>query len=180
MRPLSKTILRTAEGIRERVEALAREIARDRLPAREDGPGDGLVVLGVLSGAFVFMSDLVRRLDLPLECGFITIVEGDRADRMSRFRFHLSLPIEGRDVLLVEDILDTGITLSRLHEDLSRLGPARLRTCVLLDKPSRRVVPFAPEYVGFTVPDVWVVGYGLDDDGWYRNLPYLTSVVEQA
>ncbi len=165
---LSSDVLIGEDRIRERVAALARSIA-------EDTPGEGaLSVLALLDGAFVFASDLVRRLPMPVRLALVPVRSVDRGGDPARIELPRDFPVEGADVLVVEDILDSGRTLAGVRELLLARRPRRLRIAVLLDKPTRRVVPVAVDYVGFTVEDVWWVGYGLDADGLYRNLPYLT------
>jgi hypoxanthine phosphoribosyltransferase len=155
--------------LRARVRALGRRLASDYR-------GLDLHVIGVLHGAFVFMADLVRAIGLPLTCDFLRVSSyGAGRETSGRIRFHLELarPIRGRHVLVVEDIVDTGLTASAVLGSLRRRGPATLRLCSLLHKPSRERVKVGIDYLGFTVPDVFVVGYGLDHDARWRNLPYL-------
>lgn len=165
---LSEEILIGEDRIRERVEALARAIAADTPEP------SGLSVLALLDGAFVFASDLVRRLPMPVKLALVPVRSVDRGGDPSAMALPPEFPVKGADVLVVEDILDSGRTLAGVRDNLLARGPRRIRIAVLLDKPARRVVPVAVDYVGFTVPDVWWVGYGLDADGLYRNLPYLT------
>lgn len=162
----------TDTQIRVRLEELVHEIARDA--------GDReLVVIGLLKGSFMFMADLVRLLfahRVPLLLDFMVVSSygsatvSSGAVSMSR---DIATDIAGRRVLLVDDIIDTGRTLSVVADHLREQGPESLRTCVFLDKPERRVIPFQADYVGFTIPDRFVVGYGLDYDSRYRELPYL-------
>ena len=133
-------------------------------------------MVGVLRGAFVFLADLVRETDLPLEVDFLSAASygaGTESSGLVDIRLDVGQDIRGRDVILVEDILDSGNTLSKLMRELAARGPASLRLCVLLDKPERRTQPVRGDYVGFTIPDAFVVGYGLDYDERYRNLPYI-------
>jgi hypoxanthine phosphoribosyltransferase len=160
----------TALGVR--VEALARAIAAD---TQEGGE---LSVIGLLDGAFMFCADLVRRLPMPVRLALVPITSIDRGGDPAALALPEGFPLEGADVLVVEDILDTGRTLLSLKAHLLAHRPARLRIAVLLDKPARRAVPLIPDYVGFQVPDRWIVGYGLDVGGLYRNLPYVTCVEE--
>lgn len=167
----SRVVLTAAE-LQARVAALGRDIARDygtRVP----------VLVGVLKGAVIFLSDLLRAIDVPVECDFIAVSSYGTASRSSgivRLTADLSASIEGRDVLLVEDIVDTGRTLAYLLRNLETRQPRSLRVCVLLDKASRREVPVPLHYRGFTIPDEFVVGYGLDHAGRYRNLPHLAAL----
>ena len=172
---LSSSILKSEAELADRVRALGREIT-------EHYQGDEIAVLGVLKGAFIFLADLVRAIKSPVEVGFLETVTSRKSDVLTEIVFssamRLSSPfrIEGTNLLLVEDILDTGVTLAYLCEQLQLYQPRSLRVCTLLDKPQRRRVDFQPDHVGFQVPDRWVVGYGLDHDGTYRNLPHLTWV----
>ncbi len=165
---LSGDVLIGEDRIRERVDALARSIARDT------PEGTTLSVLVLLDGAFVFASDLVRRLPVPVRLALVPARSVDRGGDPASIGIPADFPVEGADVLVVEDILDTGRTLAAVRDRLLTHRPGRLRIAVLLEKPARRAVPVAVDYVGFTVHDVWWVGYGLDADGLYRNLPYLT------
>jgi hypoxanthine phosphoribosyltransferase len=144
-----------------------------------DYAGKSLLVLGVLHGAFVFMADLIRRLTIPVRCGFVMVSSyGDRTSTSGRVRLKLdaTLPVEGNHVLLVDDIVDTGISTAWLLDHLTRKKPASLRLCALLDKPARRRTPVNIDYVGFEVPDRFVVGYGIDCAGRHRELPYVGYV----
>ena len=161
-----------AARIRARVRALGRRIAADFA-------GRDLHVIGVLHGSFVFMADLVRAIDLPMTCDFVRASSygaGTASPGRVRIRSDFGRPIRGRDVLLVEDIVDTGITASAVLKELRKRGPSSLRLCALLHKPSRSRVAVKIDYLGFTVPDRFVVGYGLDFDARYRNLPYIGTV----
>lgn len=152
-----------------RVKALAREIDA-ALPA------GAVHVVGVLRGAFVFMADLVRALPRDTRCDFLAVRSYGSATETSgivEITHDLSLPISGQHVLLVEDIVDTGLTLRHLQQLLDARRPASLHTCALLSKPARRRVDVAVDFVGFEVPDLFLVGYGLDLDQRYRNLPYV-------
>lgn len=145
-----------------------------------DYAGKQLLVVGVLKGAWVFMADLVRRLTVPVRCDFLKASSygmGTETSGEVRLLLDLSLPAEGQDVLVVEDVIDTGTCSAWLLEHLRRKGPASLRLCTLLDKPSRRVVPVAIDYLGFTVADHFIVGYGIDCGERYRELPYVGYVV---
>lgn len=167
---LSREILIGETALQARVDALARAIAAD---TREGGE---LSVIGLMDGAFMFCGDLVRRLPMPVRLALVPVRSIDRGGVPSTIALPEGFPLEGADVLVVEDILDTGRTLSALKAHLASLRPARLRIAVLLDKPARRAIPLVADYVGFQVPDRWIVGYGLDVDGLYRNLPYISYV----
>jgi len=160
-------ILITREEIEQTVVSLARQIDRDY-------QGKQPLLVGVLKGSFVFMADLIRHLNLPLELDFIKVCSyggGQESSGSVRLVQSLSMPVEGRDVLVVEDIVDTGVTVSFVLDYLREQKPGSLKLCALTDKPSRRKVPVAIDYVGLTVPDEFIVGYGLDCDERFRNLP---------
>jgi len=172
---LSRDILRSESEIADRVRQIGKEIT-------ETYAGQEISVLGVLKGAFVFLADLTRQIRLPMDVGFVESIASRRSDSLTEIvfatalRFSSSFRIEGTHLLLVEDILDTGVTLAYLCEQIQLYQPRSLRVCSLLDKPHRRKVDFRPDFVGFQVPDKHVVGYGLDYQGKYRNLPFLTYV----
>lgn len=171
-KPNNVSPLITSDEIARRVTELATEISA-AIPA---GP---LTIVGVLKGAFVFTADLVRRIDRELQCDFLTLRSyGDSTETSGvvEVTADLSLPIVGRHVLVVEDIVDTGLTLRYLRQIFEARGPASLRVCSLLDKPSRRRVDVVVDFVGFSIPDHFVVGYGLDAAQIYRNLPYIGVV----
>jgi len=160
-------ILISRDEIAKAVERLASEIERDY-------QGKQPLLIGVLKGAFVFMADLIRQLNLPVELEFVRLSSYGAARESSgsvRVIQGLKTPIKGRDVLVIEDIVDTGITISFLLDYLRKKKPASLRLCVLTDKPSRHRVPVSIDYLGFTVPDKFVVGCGLDFDEKFRYLP---------
>lgn len=169
--PTPPTLL-SRDAIAERVAALAADIRRDYASSEEP-----VHLVCVLKGAFVFFSDLVRELALPgCTLDFIVVSSYQKAKRSSgevRLIKDLDSGIEGRHVVVVEDIVDTGLTLTYLLEMLRARGPASLRTACLLSKPSRREVDVPVEYVGFTIADRFVVGYGLDYAEQYRDLPYI-------
>jgi hypoxanthine phosphoribosyltransferase len=172
-RPYEIDQLISAKSIAARIEALAREIAT------EFAGTDKLVVVGLLRGSFVFIADLVRELDLPVEVDFLEVSSyGDAMESSREVRILKDLrgKIEGRDVLLVEDIVDTGHTLNHVTRILATRKPARLRTIALLDKPSRREVDFRADWIGFSIPDEFVVGYGIDFAQRNRNLPFIGKV----
>ncbi len=167
---LSSRILIPENALLERVAGMAAAVSAD---TAEDTT---LSVLALLDGGFMFCADLVRRLTVPVRLALVPLPSVRRGGDPGRLALPLDFPVEGAEVLVVEDILDTGRTLAALREALQVRRPRRVRIAVLLDKPAGREVPITPEYVGFTVPDRWVVGYGLDADGLYRNLPYVTYV----
>jgi hypoxanthine phosphoribosyltransferase len=163
-----ESILITQTQIDRRVRQLSRTIQRD-YAERE------LVVVALLTGTIMFLADLIRHLTLPLrlDCIGISTYRNGRVPGEPCFTKELGLDVKGRDVLLVDDILDTGKTLQRVVSKLRPLGPRSIRICVLLEKEARRVEKVRPDYVGFTVPDLFVVGYGLDFAERYRNLPFI-------
>ena len=165
-------ILISRDEIAKAVERLASEIERDY-------QGKQPLLISVLKGAFVFMADLIRQLNLPLELEFVRLSSYGAAKESSgsvRVLQGLKTPIKGRDVLVIEDIVDTGISISFLLDYLRKKKPASLKLCVLTDKPSRRRVPVSIDYLGFTVPDKFVVGYGLDFDERFRYLPEICAI----
>ena len=167
-----KEILYTQEDISARVAQLGQQI-------NIDYAGKTPLLIGILKGCFVFFADIVRCIDLKCEIrfilassyGFSSISTGN-----VKVGTELDFEIAGRDVIIIEDILDSGITLSAMRKLLLRNDPSSLKICTLLDKPSRRQVPIIPDYVGFVCPDEFVVGYGLDYAECYRNLPYIASL----
>ena len=163
----------SAKSIAARVEALAREITQ------HFNGTDKLVVVGLLRGSFVFIADLVREIELPVEVDFLEASSyGDsmHSSREVRILKDLRGEIAGRDVLVVEDIIDTGFTLTHVLHMLKAREPASLRTCALLDKPTRREVPVKADWTGFEIPDEFVVGYGIDFAQRNRNLPFIGKV----
>lgn len=163
----------SAKSIAARIEKLAREIQAEFADTRK------LVVVGLLRGSFIFIADLVRELDLPVEVDFLEASSYGNAmesSREVRILKDLRAPIEGRDVLVVEDIVDTGHTLTHVMGLLRARDPARLRSIALLDKPSRREAPIKADWIGFDIPDEFVVGYGIDYAQRNRNLPFIGRV----
>ncbi len=161
-------VLISTEELAARVRALGEQITRDHA-------GRSLVVIGVLKGSFIFLADLVRAIDLPISVDFIGITsyQGTTTSGVVQITSDLTRPIEGKDVLLVEDIVDTGLTMRYLLDNLATRQPSSLKVCALLEKPSRARVPVTIDYRGFVVGDEFVVGYGLDWDGKLRNLPFI-------
>ena len=162
-------ILFTEEQLKKRVEELARQIENDYAEKE-------VMFIGILRGSFVFLADLCRAVDLPCTLDFMSVSSygtGTTSSGQIQIIKDLSEDITGRHVIVVEDILDSGNTLSYLFQLLKARNPASLKLVTLLDKPSRRTKPIQADYVGFTVPDEFVVGYGLDYDELYRNLPYI-------
>ena len=157
-------------------ETLAARVAELGAEVSADYEGRDLLLIGVLKGAVFFMADLMRHLTVPCEVDFMAISSyGDATDSSGIVRIlkDLDINIEGRDVLVVEDIIDSGLTLSYLIRNLESREPASLEVCALLTKPSRREIDVPVRYVGFEIPNKFVVGYGLDFAERYRNLPYV-------
>ena len=170
-----ESVLITDAQLATRIRILAREIERD-FRGRE------MVVVSLLSGTVMFLADLIRHLSLPLRLDFMGVSSYGAGTESGELVFtkELRLDVRGRDVLLVDDILDTGKTLSRVIPKLSALKPRRIKVCVLLDKPSRRVEKVKADYIGFEIPDFFVVGYGLDFAERYRNLPFVGVLHQQV
>lgn len=164
-----KSIYASEEKIQKRVQELGAEITRD-YAGREP------LFVGVLKGCFIFMADLVRACGLKCTVDFMVVSSygsGTASTGAVKIEKDLSQNIEGRDVIIVEDILDSGNTLSYLTDYMKARKPASIRIVTLMDKPERRVADVKADYIGFTIPDAFVVGYGLDYDQRYRNLPYV-------
>ena len=164
-----KEILITEEQIQERVSDLGLELTADYR-------GKSPLLIGILRGAAIFHADLIRRVDLRLSVDFISLSSYGAATRSSgqvQLIKDLESSIEGMDVILVEDIIDTGLTIKYLLRNLGSRGPSSIKICSLLSKPSRREVEVPIDYIGFEIPDEFVVGYGLDFNQKYRNLPYI-------
>ncbi len=162
-------VLLTEDQLEQRIKELGAEITRDY-------QGKELVLAAVLRGSYVFMADLTRAIDLPLTVDFMAVSSygaGTVSSGQVEIKKDLSDPIEGKNLLIIEDILDSGNTLYYLMDVLSARHPASIRICTLLDKPERRVKPIKADYSGFVIPDAFVVGYGLDYAEKYRNLPYV-------
>ena len=167
-------VLITHDEIMEMLDRVAAEINRDYA-------GRPLVVVGILTGAFIFCSDLVRRLEMPVIVDFMQVSSyvGEVSTGVLKIKKDMSYDIAGKDVLIVEDIVDTGRTLALLKEQLLKRGPASLKICTAFDKPDRRVTDLVPDYNGITVPDKFIVGYGLDLDGEYRNFDDIRVVKQE-
>ncbi|MCD8084944.1 MAG: hypoxanthine phosphoribosyltransferase [Clostridiales bacterium] len=163
-------VLFTEEQLRSRVRALGAEITRDFQGE------DKILLLSVLRGSYIFMADLSRAIDLPCLVDFLSVSSyggGTKSSGQVEIKKDISMNLEGHHVIVVEDILDSGNTLYYLMDLLRLRKAASVSICTLLDKPERRTKPISADYVGFTVPDAFVVGYGLDYDQKYRNLPYI-------
>lgn len=163
--------------IADRIRALGEEITRAYAGGQE------LVLIGILKGSFVFLADLARAIDLPLSVDFIGLSSYGDATQSSgvvRLTQDLAKPVNGKHVLVVEDIVDTGLTMRYLLENLQTRGPASVRLCSLLEKPAKNKSGIGIDYLGFSIPDKFVVGYGLDAGDLYRNLPFVGVLEEGA
>ncbi len=162
-------VLLSEEEIHAKVQELGRRIT-------EEYRGKNLMLVTVLKGAVVFLADLMRQIDLPAEIDFMVVSSygaGVKSSGVVKIVKDLDVPLADKDILIVEDILDSGLTLSYIRDLLQSRSPRSIRIVALLDKPSRRKVDLQADYVGFSVPDEFVIGYGLDYDEAYRNLPYI-------
>jgi hypoxanthine phosphoribosyltransferase len=165
-------ILVQADELQHRIRELGAEISRDYA-------GRDLLLIGVLKGAVFFLADLMREIEVPCEVDFMAVSSyGSSTDSSGVVRIlkDLDAPLEGRDVLIVEDIVDSGLTLQYLMRTLQTRGPASLAVCALLTKPERRKAEVPARYVGFEIPDKFAIGYGLDYAERYRNLPYVATL----
>ena len=162
-------VLLSEDEIREKVRELGGKITADY-------KNSNLMLVTVLKGAVVFLADLMRQIDVPAEIDFMVVSSygsGVKSSGVVKIVKDLDVPLAGKDILIVEDILDSGLTLSYIKELLESRGPRSIRIATLLDKPSRRKVDLQADYIGFSVPHEFVIGYGLDYDEKYRNLPYI-------
>ena len=168
-----KTLL-TREEVEKRIKELAKEIEKDYC-------GKDLLVIGLLKGSIMFLSDLIKEMDLPVMIDFMSVssYSGTTSTGVINVLKDTDISVKDKDVLIVEDIIDTGLTLSHVKKLLEDRGAKSLKICTLLDKPSRRTVEMKGDYVGFEIPDEFVVGYGLDYDQHHRNLPYVGIVVKK-
>ncbi|MCL1873863.1 MAG: hypoxanthine phosphoribosyltransferase [Clostridiales bacterium] len=174
----SLALLISDNELKQKVEEMGRKI--NHFYAGQDV--DELVIIGILRGSFIFMADLVRQLSLPLELDFMDVSSYGKSSvttGMVRILKDISEDITNKHVLLVEDIVDSGLTLKYLSKILWSRSPRSLRICTLLNKPSRRQVELEPDFCGFLVPDEFIVGYGLDFAGKYRELPYLAILKQK-
>lgn len=166
----------SSQDVQQRITELAQEINR----YYQHTGCEKLVVIGLLRGSFMFMADLVRQIKLPVEVDFLTASSygtGTESSRDVKILKDLDGEIHGKDVLIVEDIIDTGFTLNKVRDILQLREPRSVSICTLLDKPSRREVDVPVEWIGFAIPDEFVVGYGIDYAQHYRNLDYIAKVV---
>ncbi len=174
MKERNSLFLIEEEEIKKRIKEMAAEIKRDY-------EGKNPLFVGILKGAFIFMADLVRALDMELEIDFLAVSSyGKFTETTGEVEIlkDLQIPVKGRHVVIVEDIVDTGLTLKYIKDLLLSRGPESLKICALLDKKERRKVNIDADYVGFVVPDKFLVGYGLDVAEKYRNLPYIKEIGE--
>lgn len=168
-------VLISREKVEERIKELAKEIEKDYA-------GKELVCVGLLKGSVMFMADLIKTVDLDLRIDFMKVSSygsGTNSTGVVKILKDVDVDLAGKDVLIVEDIIDTGLTILNVKDFLSKKNPKSVKVCTLLDKPSRRVVEVKGEYVGFEIPDEFVVGYGLDFDEKYRNLPFVGRFVRK-
>lgn len=171
-----KQIIYSEEVIQEKVDELGKRIT-------EDFSGKDPIVIGVLKGANVFLSDLIRKISIPLIVDFIDVSSYGLSTETSgvvKINKDLDFSIEDKDILIVEDIIDSGLTLEYLLKNLKSRNPKTIRICSLLDKPERRRVDIKVDYIGFQIPDEFIVGYGIDYAEKYRNLPYIASLKEEV
>lgn len=162
------TTLYKREVIIEKIKQIAGRI-------NEDYKGKEIYAIGVLKGCIFFMADLLRYIEVPLTIHFVELrsYKGDKSTGEVSLKLSTDISVEGKEVLIIEDILDTGVTLDYMVRSLEMQRPASVKVCVLIEKPSRRKVKVKADYVGFVIPDYYVVGYGLDYNELYRNLPYI-------
>ncbi len=171
-----KDILYSEEVLQAKVKELANRIS-------EDYKDKDLLLIGVLKGANVFMCDLMRQIRFPIQIDFIAASSYGHSTESSgvvKILKDLDYSIEGKDVIIVEDIIDTGLTLKYLIENFKSRKPNSLEICTLLDKPERRIAQLAVKYIGFQIPDEFIVGYGIDYAELYRNLPYIATLKESV
>ncbi len=176
MENIIKSILVTEEEIEEKVKELGKQIT-------EDYKDKDLILVGILKGAVIFMSDLARSIKMPIGMDFMAVSSYGRSATSTgevRIIKDLDFSVENKDVLIVEDIIDTGYTLAYLTDNLKKRGAASVKVCTLLDKPERRKVDVPVDYLGFAIPDEFVVGYGLDYSEMGRNLPYVAALKEEV
>ena len=162
-------VLVSQQQLQDKISELGAQISRDY-------DGHELLLVSILKGSVVFMADLMRAISIPCAIDFMVVSSygsGVKSSGVVKIVKDLDVPLAGKDLLIVEDILDSGLTLSYIKELLASRGPASIKIATLLDKPSRRKVDLVADYIGFSVPDEFVIGYGLDYDEKYRNLPYI-------
>jgi hypoxanthine phosphoribosyltransferase len=167
--------LLTTRQIQIKVKELARRISRDYV-------GKNLLVVGILKGAYMFFSDLVRSIEVPLTLDFIVASSYVKSESSGEVKIYYDVreDVSDKHVLLIDDIVDTGVTLNQIRERILSRSPKSLKVCVFLDKKERRTVDIALDYVGYEIPNKFVVGYGLDYDNKFRNLPYISIFKKKA
>ena len=168
-------VLCSEEEINQRITEMGKQIS-------EEYKGKNLYVISLLKGSFVFTADLVRKISIPVKIGFMTTSSYGHSDTSSgkvQIKADITDDLEEYDVMVVDDIVDSGITMNFVLEHLKSKNPKSLASCVLLDKPSRRQIFMEPDYVGFTIEDKFVVGYGLNYGDYYRNIPYVFAVTNE-
>jgi len=165
----------TVQQIQSRVKELAKKISADYA-------GNEILAVGILKGAFMFFADIVKLIQVPMNIDFLVASSYIKTETTGKVKIHADIreDIKGKHVLLFEDIIDTGLTLKYLKDTLLSRNPASIKICTFLDKPAHRQVDLEPEYVGFEIPDAYVVGYGLDYDNKYRNVPYIAVFKEES
>ncbi|SKC79396.1 hypoxanthine phosphoribosyltransferase [Maledivibacter halophilus] len=176
MRDDVKEVLFSEEKIKEKVCELGKIITKDYV-------GKDLIVIGVLKGANIFLSDLIRNIDIPVTVDFIDVSSYGASTESSgvvKINKDLDFSIENKNILIIEDIIDTGLTLKYLLKNLKSRKPKSMKICTLLDKPERRKVDIKVDYIGFKIPDEFIVGYGIDYAEKYRNLPFVGSLKEEV
>ena len=176
MEDIIKERLVTSEEIDEKVKELGKQIT-------EDYSGKNLMLVGILKGAVIFMAELAKNIDMPVLMDFMAVSSYGKSSTSTgvvRIIKDLDCSIEDKDILIVEDIIDTGLTLSYLTDNLKKRGAKSVKICTLLDKPDRRKADVPVDYSGFLIPDEFVVGYGLDYAEQYRNLPFVAALKEEV
>lgn len=170
---MKKEVLFTREEIAERVRELGTEISQVY-------EGEEILVISLLKGAFVFTADLIREITVPVEIDFMTTSsygDGQESSGKVKFLTDIRTDVKGKNVLIVDDIMDSGYTMNEVKKHIMEKGPKTLRICTMLDKPSRRKVDLNPDFVGHEIEDVFIVGYGLNYESYYRNTPYIFAFV---
>lgn len=176
MEDIIKEVLVSEEAIRSKVKELGKQIT-------EDYKGKDLLLVGILKGAVIFMSELAQNIELPVQMDFMAVSSYGKSSISTgevRIIKDLDFSVENKNLLIIEDIIDTGYTLSYLIDNLKKRGAKSVKVCTLLDKPDRRKADIYVDYLGFIVPDEFIVGYGLDYAEQYRNLPYVAALKEEA
>ena len=176
MKDIIKEILVTEEEITLKVKEMGKQIT-------EDYKDQDLMLIGILKGAVIFMSELAQKIELPVQMDFMAVSSYGKSSVSTgevRIIKDLDFSVEGRNLLIIEDIIDTGYTLSYLIDNLKKRGAKSVKVCTLLDKPERRKADIHVDYLGFIVPDEFIVGYGLDYAEQYRNLPYVAALKEEV